>query len=105
MIGFAVSSCEALWANRDISAAFRDGGIDAAILDEQTQNRNYFSACSRGIKSVERLNEERKSPVKLESCLRRYVRVEFLRSFSPALPLLETLLHLVTKLYRVHRRH
>jgi hypothetical protein len=48
MMGLAVSSWEALCAKRDISAAFRESGIDAAMASEQTENENDGFPCGRG---------------------------------------------------------
>ena len=40
MIGLAVSSCAARCAKRDISAAFREGGMVAAMLDDLDKTKN-----------------------------------------------------------------
>jgi hypothetical protein len=44
-MGLAVSSWEALCAKRDMSAAFREGGIDAAMTNEQIEDEYDVFPC------------------------------------------------------------
>jgi hypothetical protein len=47
-MGLAVSSWEARCAKRDISAVFRDGGIDAAMTSGQIENEDVVFLSGRG---------------------------------------------------------